>query len=689
MKKLLTFILCATMLIGLIPAFGMAASAETDGGVYIGLVKLNDRDYLLQGAGEPITYSELGDSFNFMTESYAFFSDNTLYLNNFSYIGPGYAESGERPAAIRGNNINLSIRGDNYVTCSTENAVGFRIGGDFQIVQTTTYREDYRDSSLTVNATYGIMVNSLADSSGVSYTQHDDLEVILNVGKNGRGIAVGYNGYGDASVDILHTNLTITNISDEALCGIETMVTGESNYELVNIVGSNVSIMGCTTGIDSGNVNIYDSEVAITTDDGHGINARKNVSDGNVTLHGSSIDIFVANAAYFPIRAGDTTTYNTKTMKTTKGGFDQKELVMKPVPYVAIGDVILNDGDYLASGAITTTTTKPAGGYAYYTDDIGGGYLELNNFTYVGEGYDFSYRATGLTRCTGIYSSYNLQITSKGVNNIEPTRTSNYAHGITVLGSLVLQGDGETSITCNDAAICVMSDTASDEADLIISSGKWIADGLYGAYVRNYGLNKNTSITISGGDLDMKYGIYLVNEMNGDSVFTVNGGNVKIYDDYQYATAIVINSNYVSSYVQNAGNVTVESDGCTHYISVGEYENSTIDILGGVLVLTGNTTEGAFLNKTLVFGEDMGVVEGELGTGYAKIANINNVKLGDVNGDGKINSLDAAWVLKHDAMIISLDDTQLDAADVNGDGKVNSLDAAQILKLDAGIIKGF
>ena len=44
---------------------------------------------------------------------------------------------------------------------------------------------------------------------------------------------------------------------------------------------------------------------------------------------------------------------------------------------------------------------------------------------------------------------------------------------------------------------------------------------------------------------------------------------------------------------------------------------------------------------------------------------------GDVNGDGKINSLDAAWVLKHDAMIISLDDTQLDAADVNGDGKIN------------------
>ncbi len=58
---------------------------------------------------------------------------------------------------------------------------------------------------------------------------------------------------------------------------------------------------------------------------------------------------------------------------------------------------------------------------------------------------------------------------------------------------------------------------------------------------------------------------------------------------------------------------------------------------------------------------------------------------GDVNGDGKVNSLDAAQILKHDAGIINLTDEQLAAGDVNGDGKVNSLDAAQILKHDAGL----
>ena len=59
---------------------------------------------------------------------------------------------------------------------------------------------------------------------------------------------------------------------------------------------------------------------------------------------------------------------------------------------------------------------------------------------------------------------------------------------------------------------------------------------------------------------------------------------------------------------------------------------------------------------------------------------------GDVNGDDKINNLDAAVVLKYDAGIINLTLGEKNIADVNGDGKVNNLDAAMILKYDAGII---
>lgn len=62
---------------------------------------------------------------------------------------------------------------------------------------------------------------------------------------------------------------------------------------------------------------------------------------------------------------------------------------------------------------------------------------------------------------------------------------------------------------------------------------------------------------------------------------------------------------------------------------------------------------------------------------------------GDVNGDGYVDSLDAAMVLKYDAGLIELTAKQYPMADVNNDGVANNIDAALILKYDAGLISGF
>ena len=61
--------------------------------------------------------------------------------------------------------------------------------------------------------------------------------------------------------------------------------------------------------------------------------------------------------------------------------------------------------------------------------------------------------------------------------------------------------------------------------------------------------------------------------------------------------------------------------------------------------------------------------------------------VGDVNCDGWVDNLDAAYVLKHDAELIQLDAKELLIGDVNKDGNVDSLDAAQILKYDAMLIE--
>ena len=67
----------------------------------------------------------------------------------------------------------------------------------------------------------------------------------------------------------------------------------------------------------------------------------------------------------------------------------------------------------------------------------------------------------------------------------------------------------------------------------------------------------------------------------------------------------------------------------------------------------------------------------------------NKYELGDVNKDGKVNSLDATLILKYVAKKKTLDAEQLKLADVTKDGKVNSLDAVKILKYVAKKITEF
>ena len=66
--------------------------------------------------------------------------------------------------------------------------------------------------------------------------------------------------------------------------------------------------------------------------------------------------------------------------------------------------------------------------------------------------------------------------------------------------------------------------------------------------------------------------------------------------------------------------------------------------------------------------------------------NAAELQKGDVNGDGAINSLDAAWVLKKEVGQISFNLEESFRAEVNDDGWIDSLDATWILKYDAGLL---
>lgn len=63
--------------------------------------------------------------------------------------------------------------------------------------------------------------------------------------------------------------------------------------------------------------------------------------------------------------------------------------------------------------------------------------------------------------------------------------------------------------------------------------------------------------------------------------------------------------------------------------------------------------------------------------------------LGDVDGDGRVDSSDASFVLRYDLGLVEEDAYDFANADVNGDGSVDSADASLILQLDAGLIEEF
>lgn len=58
--------------------------------------------------------------------------------------------------------------------------------------------------------------------------------------------------------------------------------------------------------------------------------------------------------------------------------------------------------------------------------------------------------------------------------------------------------------------------------------------------------------------------------------------------------------------------------------------------------------------------------------------------LGDVNGDGKINSADALNVLRY-SVGLEVKNFDKSVADMNGDGRINSADALKILRISVGL----
>ena len=87
-KRLLSLLLALVMLVGMIPATTLTASAESNYSVWVGGVKMTSGTYLAVGATATQTTKPSG--------GYAYYEDGTLTLNNYSYEGEGRAIGGDQ-----------------------------------------------------------------------------------------------------------------------------------------------------------------------------------------------------------------------------------------------------------------------------------------------------------------------------------------------------------------------------------------------------------------------------------------------------------------------------------------------------------------------------------------------------------------------------------------------------------------
>lgn len=107
---------------------------------------------------------------------------------------------------------------------------------------------------------------------------------------------------------------------------------------------------------------------------------------------------------------------------------------------------------------------------------------------------------------------------------------------------------------------------------------------------------------------------------------------------------------------------------------------------GTVVTSTGIVSNGWI---RINYNGTVGYISGDYAVEYTEPPIENPVMKGDLNGDGKITSIDGLRMIKYLAGEITLDTNAMKAADLNGDGKVTSIDGLRMIKYLANEIASF
>lgn len=201
-----------------------------------------------------------------------------------------------------------------------------------------------------------------------------------------------------------------------------------------------------------------------------------------------------------------------------------------------------------------------------------------------------------------------------------------------------------------------------------------------------------------------------------DSKTAVTGGQVSInisIDEASYASMLQFSVQYDSDVLQltsaDPGSLMAELAPTINASENGvvrfAWEANEGLVNGGTLLtlsfkVLGSEQESSYIFIPTESDGDMEFVCAKIGTDgitaeelnctvYNGCVEVIGVLYGDVNGDGKVNVIDANMARRYAAKLIDLNAAQFMAADVNGDGKVNVMDANIIRRYVAKLIDTF
>ena len=346
------------------------------------------------------------------------------------------------------------------------------------------------------------------------------------------------------------------------------------------------------------------------------------------------------------------------------------------VVYGIVGDVAIIFAE--SAGSLTIDG-------AYYSIvaegcvNIGGGSITIKNSThciYAGHDITISNSTVNITTDnSGMYAWENITIDKSSTVTIVSTDTgiqaiknATVSGNVSVTSSLygVYSNEGNVTVGGTVSLDCVYG-IGADKGDVVIKCNTLnITNASYGI------IAFEGNVTTYEGDVTVNAKSFGINASK----------NVTVYNGYLNVMSKCFGIGSDSgNVIVNGGKLSVKSTNTSNDSVYKAIKANALSVNASLRILASEATNGSL--------EEYSASKLDVYDRIEVDAAESSVLMGDVNGDGFTDNVDAAVVLRYDACITDLTEQQLLKGDVNGDNSVDNIDAALILKYDAGLIDSF